>query len=42
MTVMEAWKITSLTDYGIVKLVYDILEQTWQVPSEPIPILPTE
>ena len=42
MTVMEAWKITSLTDYGIVKLIYDILEQRWQVPSEPIPILPTE
>lgn len=41
MTVMEAWKITSLTDYGIVKLVYDILEQRWQSP-EPIPILPTE
>lgn len=42
MTVMEAWKITSLTDYGIVKIVYDILEQRWQDPSEPIPILPTE
>ena len=42
MTVMEAWKITSLADYGIVKLIYDILEQSWQVPSEPIPILPTE
>ena len=40
---MEMWGIESLTDYGIVKLLYDIINGEVPVePGEALPILPTE
>lgn len=40
---MEMWRIESLTDYGIVKLLYDIINGEVPVePGEALPILSTE
>lgn len=40
---MEMWGIESLTSYGIVKLLYDIINAEVHVePGEKLPILPTE
>lgn len=40
---MEMWKIESLTSYGIVKLLYDIINgEITPEPGERLPILPTE
>lgn len=40
---MEMWGIESLTDYGIVKLLYDIINASISpAPGEGLPILPTE